>query len=64
VLRGLFWVFEGIFRWLEGVLEAVAAFLETKRRCYTETRDKRYIYRSASAAPGWTACGGRAGTNE
>jgi hypothetical protein len=60
--------FAGIFRWLEEFLKAIAVIQETKRLRRSVKRKRghseypcRYCF--ASAAPGWTACGGRAGTN-
>jgi hypothetical protein len=59
-------VFAEIFRWLEELLQAIAVMTEMKRRHHTKKRWRSeypcwYCY--ASAAPGWTACGGRVGNN-
>jgi hypothetical protein len=65
----LFAALADILWWLEEVLEAMAVILETKRYGYMNRLKGRRLeyqhwYCSASAAPDWTACGGRAGTSE
>jgi hypothetical protein len=58
---------EEIFRWLEEFFQAIAIMTETKRRRHTKKRGRSEYpcwYYFASTAPGWTACGGRVGTNE
>jgi hypothetical protein len=65
----LFAAFAEIFQWLEEFLHAIAVMLETKRRLRARKRKRRRSeypcwYYFASSAPGWTAGGGRVGTNE